>query len=223
MARRRAGWILPTLGRHLYEWLPWEHFESTDATRKFLKGFADGRASDTRRIYGLWLDDVLVGGTLFPSINAGAGTAELGVFLAKDARGQGIVTRTVEAMIDWAFGVRGLRRLEWRCAPATSRAARFRDGSDSPTRAPCGRCSGCVRTSTTSRSGRCSATSGAPESDPPVEPAAGPAPHTLIQMASLPATSHPRDHADLCRRCSEPPSEPTIGCQSRLVVNRVVP
>ena len=104
-------------GADLYEWLPWEHFESTDATKKFLKGFADGRAADTRRIYGLWLDDLLVGGTLFPSINVGAGTAELGVFLAKDARGQGIVTRTVEAMIDWAFSERGLRRLEWRCAP----------------------------------------------------------------------------------------------------------
>ena len=39
------------------------------------------------------------------------------MFLAKDARGQGIVTRTVEAMMDWAFGERDLRRLEWRCAP----------------------------------------------------------------------------------------------------------
>lgn len=104
-------------GADLYEWLPWEHFESADATKDFLKRFADGRAADTRRLYGLWIDGVLVGGTLFPSINVGAGTAELGVFLAKEARGQGIVTRTVEAMIDWAFGERGLRRVEWRCAP----------------------------------------------------------------------------------------------------------
>lgn len=56
-------------------------------------------------------------GTLFPSINARTGTAELGVFLATEARGQGTVTRTVEAMIQWAFGERNLRRLEWRCAP----------------------------------------------------------------------------------------------------------
>ena len=123
MARRRAGWIFQRSGADLYEWLPWERFESTDATKKFLKGFADGRAADTRRIYGLWLDDLLVGGTLFPSINVGAGTAELGVFLAKDARGQGIVTRTVEAMIDWAFSERGLRRLEWRCAPGRAHRA----------------------------------------------------------------------------------------------------
>lgn len=104
-------------GPDLYEWLPWEHFESADAARDFIKSFADGRAQDSRRLYGLWLDDTLVGGTLFPSINVRAGTAELGVFLAKEARGQGIVTRTVEAMIEWAFGERNLRRLEWRCAP----------------------------------------------------------------------------------------------------------
>jgi ribosomal-protein-serine acetyltransferase len=81
-------------GADLYEWLPWERFESSEATKKFLTSFAERRAADTGCLYGLWLDGVLVGGTLFPSINVGAGTAELGVFLAKDARGQGIVTRT---------------------------------------------------------------------------------------------------------------------------------
>jgi RimJ/RimL family protein N-acetyltransferase len=104
-------------GTDLYEWLPWEHFESAERTSKFLTSLAEGRAADKGRIFGLWLDDVLVGGTMFPSINAGASTAELGVFLAREARGQGIVTRTVEAMIDWAFVERGFRRVEWRCAP----------------------------------------------------------------------------------------------------------
>jgi ribosomal-protein-serine acetyltransferase len=107
-------------GGDLYEWLPWEHFESPERTTKFLTSLAEGRAADKGRIYGLWLDEVLVGGTMFPAINAGAGTAELGVFLAKEARGQGIVTRTVEAMVDWAFAERGFHRLEWRCTPANA-------------------------------------------------------------------------------------------------------
>lgn len=104
-------------GADLYEWLPWEHFESVDVVRGLLQGYAEGRAVDRKRLYGLWIDGRLVGGTMFPVLNAGAGTAEIGVFLAKEARGQGIVTRTVEAMIEWAFAERGLRRLEWRCAP----------------------------------------------------------------------------------------------------------
>lgn len=104
-------------GPDLYEWLPWERYESAESTAPFLTSFAEGRGADTRRLYGLWIDETLVGGTLFPSINTRSGTAEIGVFLAKEARGQGIVTRAVEAMLDWAFTDRGLRRVEWRCAP----------------------------------------------------------------------------------------------------------
>ena len=94
-----------------------EHFEEAESARSFLTSFADGRAADNRRLFGVWTDGELVGGVLFPSINARSGIAELGVFLAAPARGQGIVTRAVEAMIVWAFEERGLRRLEWRCAP----------------------------------------------------------------------------------------------------------
>ena len=104
-------------GPDLYEWLPWEHLEAVEAARSFLTSFAEGRAADSRRLFGIWVDDALVGGALFPTFNPRAGTGELGVFLAAPARGQGIVTRTVEAMIAWAFETRGLRRLEWRCAP----------------------------------------------------------------------------------------------------------
>lgn len=103
-------------GEDFYRWLPWEGFEEVEGARGFLDGFARGRADGTRRLHGIWVGDELVGGTLFPSINARAGTAEAGVFLAAHARGRGIVTRAVAAMLDWAFVERGLHRVEWRCA-----------------------------------------------------------------------------------------------------------
>ena len=103
-------------GSDFYDWLPWEHLEQVDAARGFIEGFARGRADDTRRLYGIWVDDELVGGTLFPSINTRQGSAEIGVFIAASARGRGIVTRAVEAMLAWAFAERGLHRVEWRCA-----------------------------------------------------------------------------------------------------------
>ena len=43
------------------------------------------------------------------------------------ARGNGLVTEAVQAMIDWAMDVRGIHRVEWRCAPentASSAVAR---------------------------------------------------------------------------------------------------
>ena len=103
-------------GPDFYRWLPWEGFEDEDAARGFIEGFAKARGEGTRRLYGIWIGDELVGGTLFPSINPRAGTAEVGVFLAASARGHGIVTRAVGAMLDWAFSERGLHRVEWRCA-----------------------------------------------------------------------------------------------------------
>jgi RimJ/RimL family protein N-acetyltransferase len=112
-------------GADFYEWLPWEHFEQVDAARGFIEGFVRGRADDTRRLFGIWVDDRLVGGTLFPSINPRQGSAEIGVFIAASARGQGIVTRAVAAMLDWAFVERGLHRVEWRCAPGNAPSRRI--------------------------------------------------------------------------------------------------
>ncbi len=111
-------------GADFYDWLPWQKFEDPEATRGFLTSMAEGRGAGTKRLFGIWVDDELVGGTLFPTLNAHSGVGEVGVFLAAPARGQGIVTRTVTAMLDWAFTERDMRRMEWRCAPgnAASRA-----------------------------------------------------------------------------------------------------
>lgn len=102
----------------LYRWLAWEHFEDAGSAKGFLEGFAKGRGEGTRRLFGLWLDRTLVGGTLYPTINMRSGIAEIGVFLAAPARGRGIVTEAVRSMVDHAFDDLGMRRVEWRCSPA---------------------------------------------------------------------------------------------------------
>jgi RimJ/RimL family protein N-acetyltransferase len=123
-APQLAG-LFRTHGADFYQWLPWEGFEDEGAARGFIEGFAKARGEGTRRLFGIWVDDALVGGTLFPSINPRAGTAEVGVFLAASARGHGIVTRAVGAMLDWAFTERGLHRVEWRCAVGNAPSRRI--------------------------------------------------------------------------------------------------
>ena len=110
-------------GADFYEWLPWEGFEQADAARGFLEGFAKSRA-EGRRIYGIRVRDELVGATLVPSFNARTRTAEIGVLLAAPARGRGIVTRAVAAMLDWAFVERDVHRVEWKCAPGNGPSRR---------------------------------------------------------------------------------------------------
>ena len=59
----------------------------------------------------------LVGGTLFRVFSTAASCCEIGVWLSEEARGRGLVTEAVRAMIDWAVDVRGINRVEWRCSP----------------------------------------------------------------------------------------------------------
>ena len=101
---------------HLAPWLPWATSITDEATaREFLQRYADRQAADEGRIYGIWLDGRLVGGTLFRIFDVGSGVCELGVWLAPSAQGRGLVTRAARHMINWAFA-RGLQRVEWFCA-----------------------------------------------------------------------------------------------------------
>lgn len=88
-----------------------------ESARRFLQGYADKQARDTGRIYGIWADGVLQGGTVFRTFDAATGVCELGVWLGTDARGRGLVTRACREMIGWAFETRGMARVEWRCDP----------------------------------------------------------------------------------------------------------
>jgi RimJ/RimL family protein N-acetyltransferase len=50
------------------------------------------------------------------------GGCEIGVWLAPHAEGRGLVTRAARLMIDWAFDVRGMARVEWRNVPDNARS-----------------------------------------------------------------------------------------------------
>ena len=65
---------------------------------------------------------MLSGGTLFRVFDTRSGMCEVGVWLAPEAVGRGLVTRAARHMIDWAVGERGLTRVEWRAIPGNERS-----------------------------------------------------------------------------------------------------
>ena len=87
-----------------------------EASRQFLTSYADKAATDTGRIYGIWLDGTLVGGVLFRVMDLGQGTAEAGCWLEPSAVGRGLVTRASRMIIDWVIKERGAIRVEWQVA-----------------------------------------------------------------------------------------------------------
>ncbi len=108
---------------HLAPWLPWATTVVDEAAaRAFLQRYADRQAAGAGRIYGIWLADVLVGGTLFRTFDAASRVCELGVWLDPDAQGRGLITLAARHMIDWAFRVRGMARVEWWSVPRNARS-----------------------------------------------------------------------------------------------------
>jgi RimJ/RimL family protein N-acetyltransferase len=83
------------------------------SSRAYLQGYADKTATDTGRIYGIWVDGKLVGGVLFRTMDLELGNAEAGCWLEPAAVGRGLVTRAARVIIDWAFEERGIHRVEW--------------------------------------------------------------------------------------------------------------
>ncbi|MDQ3403514.1 MAG: GNAT family N-acetyltransferase [Actinomycetota bacterium] len=99
---------------HLAPWLPWGSIiVDTETARLFLQSYADRQARDEGRIHGIWVDGVLSGGALFRVFNAAAGVCEIGVWLAPEAVGRGLITKASGVLLDWAFRARGMARVEW--------------------------------------------------------------------------------------------------------------
>lgn len=108
---------------HLLPWVPFASVVSdVDSARAYLQRHADRQARDTGRLYGIWLDGELVGGTLFVVFDTNQRVCEIGVWLAPEAQGRGLVGTAARAMIDWAVRVRGMRRVEWRTDPRNERS-----------------------------------------------------------------------------------------------------
>ncbi|WP_336209697.1 GNAT family N-acetyltransferase [Nonomuraea sp. LPB2021202275-12-8] len=99
-------------------WVPWAtRSTDLDSARATLQRYADLAARDAGRLYGIWLDGTLVGGTMFVSFDRAAGTCEMGCWLEPAGQGRGLITRAAEHLVDWAVRERGIHRVEWLTRP----------------------------------------------------------------------------------------------------------
>lgn len=105
------------IGRHVG--LP-DAVADLDSARSWLQSYADKTAADTGRLYGIWLDGLLVGGVLFRIFDADTGNCEAGCWLEPAATGRGLVTRAARIIIDWAVRQRGMHRVEWLVSAANA-------------------------------------------------------------------------------------------------------
>jgi RimJ/RimL family protein N-acetyltransferase len=119
-----ASQFLAAFARHrdyLKRAIPAAHSVLTiDDAREYLQRWADGHAADTQHMTGIWLDGAYVGCVQLFDFDARLGTCEMGVWLVPEAQGRGLVTRACRYVLDWAIGVRGMSRVQWKANPVNA-------------------------------------------------------------------------------------------------------
>ncbi|MFB7540534.1 GNAT family N-acetyltransferase [Streptomyces zaomyceticus] len=115
-----AGKDLPELFRvieesleHLRPWMPWVAEHSLARTTEFLAGRAEQWASGGQCSYAIVLDGAIVGScTLLRFEDSPEGTREIGYWLHPAVTGRGVATRAAAALVDQAFRLPGVDRVE---------------------------------------------------------------------------------------------------------------
>ena len=109
---------------HIRPWVgPAFVTDDVEGARATLTRYAERAAHDGARLLGLWVEGRLVGGVMFVDFDAASGLCEVGCWLEPDAEGHGYVVAACRVLLDWAFGVRGLHRAEWRCRADNDRSS----------------------------------------------------------------------------------------------------
>ena len=116
---------------HLTAWLNWPHLIRTaDDVRRNAVQCAEQHARGSALHCNIAVDGRLVGRASLEHIlseqrhtdRMKVGRAEIGYWLASDVQGRGIMTRTVNALLDHAFGELALERVYLTAEPANRRS-----------------------------------------------------------------------------------------------------
>ncbi len=114
---------------HLHEWSPWvnEHF-SLESVRAYYRRTLQKFANNEDEIgLNIVFKGEIVGGTGFHEINWADKSAEIGYWLAKDATGKGLVTKSVVRLLEYAFDERNLNRIVIKCVPENTKSRAIPD------------------------------------------------------------------------------------------------
>lgn len=108
--------------KHLRCWLAWVDGNTTlDDTKTFIQGALEGLAGEQLPLT-VWCRKKLVGAPTLFDIKPLHRTAETGYWLGATFQGKGLITRGVEALINFAFFEIGLNRLEIRAGARNLRS-----------------------------------------------------------------------------------------------------
>lgn len=102
---------------YLRQWLPWvDGTKNIEDTKAFIEMTKKQFASNNGFQAAIFYKGNIAGVTGFHSLNWAHRTTSIGYWLGESCQGNGIMTRSCKAFVDYAFGELNLNRVEIRCA-----------------------------------------------------------------------------------------------------------
>jgi len=109
---------------YLREWLPWvDRTDSAEDVRHFIEDVVSPQWADNRGPQcGIWVDGSLAGSIGCHAIDWANRACSLGYWIESRRQGQGLVTRSVAAMLDYLFETQRLHRVVIQCGVGNHRS-----------------------------------------------------------------------------------------------------
>ena len=109
---------------HLGRWFPWEaQTREVADTLQFINGVRQGYADNEAIPTGVWFQGDIAGTLSLFDINWKVGSAEIGYWLGAGYEGRGIITRSCQALISYAYEALDLNRIVICCRPDNTRSS----------------------------------------------------------------------------------------------------
>ncbi len=102
---------------YLKEWLPWlDYTKEVADTKAYIEGCIKGHESKSSLSLVILFNHEIVGIAGFNAINPNNNIGTIGYWLSEGAQGHGIMTKTVKALLQYAFETLQLHKVEIRVA-----------------------------------------------------------------------------------------------------------
>jgi ribosomal-protein-serine acetyltransferase len=107
---------------YLARWMPWAEAQTWAGALEFIRMVAEQAATDRGFQVALTVEGSIAGLVGYHALDRDNRRVSIGYWLAEDVQGRGLMTRAVSALIDYAFDVWGLHRVEIRSAVDNARS-----------------------------------------------------------------------------------------------------
>ncbi|MBI4311604.1 MAG: GNAT family N-acetyltransferase [Chloroflexi bacterium] len=113
---------------HLRQWLPWvDSVRTLEDEERHVERMLAPDAESRELTFLVEYKGRVVGTIGLRGLTSASKAGEIGYWLAEDAQGKGIMTRSCEALLDYAFSRRGMHRMQIRAATGNARSRAIPD------------------------------------------------------------------------------------------------